>query len=86
MIAIIWAILKTSRLAQIALAATIGLAALTANNAYQRSVGAKRATAAIVEATKEAGKAANEEATKAHTAAARPGAADRLRKFHCRDC
>lgn len=40
----------------------------------------------IIEASKEEGKKANEEATKAHTAASKPGAADRLRKHSCRDC
>lgn len=72
---------------RIALASVIGLAALTANNAYQRSVGAKRATVAINKTTEEAGTKANENATKAHSDSARPGAVDRLRKSGaCRDC
>lgn len=45
-----------------------------------------RAEAKVIERSVEAGKKANAEAGKAHDAAARPGAAERLRKSACRDC
>lgn len=45
-----------------------------------------RAEAKVLERSAEAGNKANEKATKAHDAAARPGAAERLRKSACRDC
>lgn len=40
----------------------------------------------IITNSVEAGKKANAKATKAHDAAARPGAFDRLLKSSCRDC
>lgn len=40
----------------------------------------------IIERAKDAGVKANDEAEKVHTAAAKPGAAERLRKSSCRDC
>lgn len=47
---------------------------------------AQRAEQAVINQSIEAGKKANEEADKAHDAAARPGAAGRLLKSSCRDC
>jgi hypothetical protein len=45
-----------------------------------------RAEAAVIERSVEAGKKANAKADNAHAAAARPGAAERLRRNACRDC
>lgn len=45
-----------------------------------------RAETRVIERSVKAGKKANAEASKAHAAAARPGAAQRVRVNACRDC
>lgn len=70
---------KPLRLAVAVLAALLGYEGW---KYHQRSIGAT----VVIEQSKEAGKIANEKAAKAHDAAARPGAAERLLKRACRDC
>jgi hypothetical protein len=45
-----------------------------------------RAEQKVIERSVEAGKKANAQADKAHAAAGKPGAAERVRKQSCRDC
>jgi uncharacterized protein (DUF697 family) len=47
---------------------------------------AERVETKIITKAKEAGKVANAKATKAHDAARRPGAAERVRSKYCADC
>lgn len=77
-----WAIFRGSFALQMATVAILAYGGWKANNAYQRHIGGQ----AVIAASKEAGKVANEKATEAHDNAARPGAAERLLRNACRDC
>jgi hypothetical protein len=66
-----------------------GLAALAMFGAWLWRHDAKveaRVETKIITQAKEAGKVANAKATKAHDAAKRPGAAERVRSKYCADC
>jgi hypothetical protein len=71
-----------SALGRIVSVALVALAALGVNNMVQRAKGGQ----AVIEKSKKAGKIANAKAAKSHAAAERPGAAERVRRLHCRDC
>lgn len=81
-IVLIWNIVIGSLWGRIIGALLLGLAALHANNVYQRHVGKQQVVAA---AEKKAGEN-DVKATEAHNRAERPGAAKRLRDNSCRDC
>lgn len=78
----VWAILRGNVMLQIATAIVVGWLGLKANNLYQRHVGGKQVVAEI---NKQAG-VLSEKATEAREPARRPGAVERLRAQHCRDC
>lgn len=46
----------------------------------------QRAEAVVIERAAEAGKAAEARSDRAHQAATKPGAAERVMKLYCRDC
>lgn len=82
MIGILVNVIRHSLIAQVCLAATLGLVAIKVNNAYQRRAGAK---AVVVSINKQADALAKS-AEQAREPAKAPGSADRLRRDYCRDC